>query len=158
MPELIMAYWPFLLIAFAIGLAVSWFVLVANRRAKVVIERHDVLDDGAAPAMRNQALINAKRDPIEPVLAEAQDAPVAGSDDLTRIKGLGPKIAAVLHAQGVTTFAQIATWEQAEVERIDALLGRFAGRIGRDCWIEQARLLAGGDEAGFTQKFGRGER
>src|SRR3546814_681097 len=41
MPELIMAYWPFLLIAFAIGLAVSWFVLVASRRAKVLIERHD---------------------------------------------------------------------------------------------------------------------
>ena len=145
MPELIMAYWPFLLIAFAIGLAVSWYVLVANRRAKVVIERRDVLDDGAAPAERNQALINATRDRAEPVLADVHNAPAAGSDDLTRIKGLGPKIAAVLHAQGVTTFEQIATWDQAEIERIDALLGRFAGRIGRDCWVEQARLPAGGE-------------
>lgn len=155
MPELIMAYWPYLLIAFAIGLAVSWFVLVAGRRAKVVIERRDVLDDGAAPAMRNQALINAKRDSAEPALAEAQSAPATGGDDLTRIKGLGPKIAAMLRAHGVTTFAQIAAWDQAEIERIDALLGRFAGRIGRDSWVDQARLLAARDEAGFEAKFGR---
>lgn len=155
MAELIMAYWPYLLIAFAIGLAVSWFVLVANRRAKVVIDRRDVLDEGAARAQRNQALINAGRDQSEPVVAESQNPPAASSDDLTRIKGLGPKIAAMLHAQGITTYRQIATWDDAEIKRIDALLGRFAGRIERDAWVGQAKLLAGGDEAGFAARFGR---
>ncbi|KUO56586.1 MAG: hypothetical protein APF82_01550 [Sphingomonadales bacterium BRH_c42] len=155
MPELIMAYWPYLLIAFAIGLAVSWFVLVASRRAKVVIDRRDVLDEGAARAQRNQALINAGRGHAEPAVADLTGAPATGGDDLTRIKGLGPKIAAILHAQGVTTYRQIAAWDQAEVARIDALLGRFSGRIGRDAWVEQAQMLAAGDETGFSAKFGR---
>lgn len=155
MPELVMAYWPYLLIAFSIGLAVSWFVLVANRRAKVVIERRDVLDEGAERAARNQALIDARRAPAPPVAADLPVTPAHGGDDLTRIKGLGPKIAAALNAQGVTTFAQIAAWTDADIERVDALLGRFAGRIGRDSWVEQARLLAAEDEAAFEAKFGR---
>lgn len=155
MPELVMAYWPYFLIAFSIGLAVSWFVLVSNRRAKVVIERRDVLDEGAERAERNQALIDAGRVPAQPAADDLPGTPADGGDDLTRIKGLGPKIAAVLRAQDVTTFAQIAAWNDAEIERIDALLGRFAGRIGRDSWVDQARLLAAGDEAGFEAKFGR---
>lgn len=155
MPELVMAYWPYFLIAFSIGLAVSWLVLVANRRAKVVIERRDVLDEGAERAARNQALIDAGRGPAQPPAADLPDTPADGGDDLTRIKGLGPKIAAALNAQGVTTFAQIAAWDDAEIERVDALLGRFAGRIRRDSWVEQAGLLAAGDETGFASKFGR---
>lgn len=157
MPELVMAYWPYLLIAFSIGLAVSWFVLVASRRAKVAIERRDVLDEGAERAERNQALIDARRAPAQPAAIDLPGTPAGGGDDLTRIKGLGPRIAAALNAQGVTTFAQIAAWNDADIERIDALLGRFAGRIRRDCWIEQAGFLAAGDETGFANKFGREE-
>jgi predicted flap endonuclease-1-like 5' DNA nuclease len=56
---------------------------------------------------------------------------------------------------GVTSFAQIAAWSDADVTRIDAQLGRFKGRITRDQWIEQARLLSAGDEAGFAAKFGQ---
>jgi predicted flap endonuclease-1-like 5' DNA nuclease len=55
---------------------------------------------------------------------------------------------------GITTFAQIAAWTPEEVERIDAKLGRFSGRITRDQWVEQARLLRAGDEPAFTAKFG----
>ncbi|GIX20536.1 MAG: hypothetical protein KatS3mg120_2212 [Erythrobacter sp.] len=55
---------------------------------------------------------------------------------------------------GVTSYAQIAAWSEADVARIDAQLGRFKGRITRDQWIEQARLLAAGDEAAFAARFG----
>ena len=55
---------------------------------------------------------------------------------------------------GVTSFAQIAAWSPDEIERIDAKLGRFSGRIVRDQWVEQAKLLAAGDEPGFAAKFG----
>jgi predicted flap endonuclease-1-like 5' DNA nuclease len=78
-----------------------------------------------------------------------------GSDDLTRIKGLGPKIAEQLAGLGVTTFAQIAAWDEAEIDRIDAQLGRFQGRIRRDDWPAQAKLLAAGDTAGYEAAFGR---
>lgn len=76
-------------------------------------------------------------------------------DDLTRIKGLGPKLAAQLNALGVTSLSQIAFWDDAEIDRIDAQLGRFEGRIRRDHWPEQARLLAAGDEESYEERFGR---
>ena len=61
----------------------------------------------------------------------------------------------MLNEQGITRFAQIAEWDDAEVARIDDMLGRFKGRITRDSWVEQAKLLAAGDESGFAAKFGQ---
>lgn len=180
MPELIEAYWPFLLVGLVIGIAVAWFVFVSTRRTSVVGERKDVLDEGAERAGRNQALIDAP--PAAANLSNAantqevahasatadaeagasvapstpaQAAEPSGGDDLTRIKGLGPKIATLLGELGVTSYAQIATWDDAEIDRIDAQLGRFEGRIRRDSWVDQAKLLAAGDEGGFTEKFGQ---
>lgn len=84
------------------------------------------------------------------------DIPAPGSgDDLTRIKGLGPKLSALLGEFGISSYAQIAAWTPEEIERIDARLGRFSGRIGRDQWVEQAKLLAAGKEDNFVSKFGR---
>jgi predicted flap endonuclease-1-like 5' DNA nuclease len=60
----------------------------------------------------------------------------------------------LLHALGVTSYAQIAAWNEEDIDRIDAQLGTFEGRIRRDSWIEQAKLLAAGDMAGFAGKFG----
>lgn len=66
----------------------------------------------------------------------------APSDELTQIKGLGPKAAEKLNGAGVTTISQIANWSDADVERYDALInGR--GRIARDDWVGQARRMAG---------------
>ncbi|KRA82753.1 helix-hairpin-helix domain-containing protein [Altererythrobacter sp. Root672] len=87
-----------------------------------------------------------------PTVAPASSGP---ADDLTRIKGLGPKIALQLKDLGVSTFAQIAAWDDAEIDRIDAQLGRFQGRIRRDDWPTQARLLAAGDTSGYEAKFGK---
>ncbi len=77
------------------------------------------------------------------------------SDDLRRIKGVGPKLVTMLHEQGVTSFAQIAAWNDADIDRVDAALGRFQGRIRRDSWVEQASLLQSGDTAAYEAKFGR---
>lgn len=92
-----------------------------------------------------------------PASPAAPDAPAAAgeADELLRIKGLGPKLAERLNALGVTSLAQIAAWDDAEMDRIDAQLGRFQGRIRRDDWREQARLLTAGDRAGYEARFGR---
>lgn len=180
MPELIEAYWPYMLIGLAIGIAVAWFIFVSTRRASVVSEKKDVLDEGAERAGRNQALIDSA--PAAPTISDAAktqevasasataDAEAGASvapskptpseaaesgDDLTKIKGLGPKLAALLNSLGVTSFDQIAGWDDADIDRIDGQLGRFEGRIRRDSWVEQAKLLAAGDESGFSQRFGQ---
>ncbi len=60
----------------------------------------------------------------------------------------------MLKGLGVTSFAQVASWTAADVAEIDAKLGTFAGRITRDNWIDQARLLGAGDVSGFEKKYG----
>lgn len=174
MTDTVTTHWPLFVIGALVVVVLLWWLLLARRRTRVSVDRRDTLDDGAAPAARNQALIDAPPAvtgaPVPPatpdaiggagvaVGAAALDARVtdeqASGDDLTRIKGLGPKLAATLRDLGVTRFAQIAAWNEADIARIDAQLGRFQGRIERDNWVEQARFLAAGDEDGFKAKFG----
>lgn len=65
-----------------------------------------------------------------------------GGDDLTRIKGIGPKYARLLREHGTTTFAQIAAWTDEDVERAAAALGIAASRIKKAGWIDAAARLA----------------
>ena len=87
--------------------------------------------------------------------SEAAQQRPEGADDLTRLKGVGPKLAAQLQDLGVTSFAQIAAWDEADIDRIDDQLGRFKGRIRRDNWIEQAKLLNSGDTTAYEARFGK---
>jgi large subunit ribosomal protein L21 len=73
--------------------------------------------------------------------AEAPKAAAAGADDLKLLSGVGPALEKKLHEAGVTTFAQIAAWTDADVEEFGEKLS-FKGRIEREGWIEQAKELA----------------
>ena len=91
----------------------------------------------------------------KPVAATPPPASAGGPEGLLRIKGLGPKLQTLLPTLGITTLAQIAAWDEAETDRIDAQLGVFAGRVRKDSWVEQAKFLAAGDVAGYEAKFGK---
>ena len=164
MTQLLAEYWILLVIALLIGLVVAWFLFRTTRRTTVTGARSgDVLDEGAARAQRNTALVDAPPAAVAtPTGLGGAGAAVAtatngaAGDDLTRLKGVGPRLAAMLHGHGVTSFAQIADWSDDDVARIDAELGRFQGRIERDDWRGQARLLAQGDAEGFMARYGAG--
>ena len=64
-----------------------------------------------------------------------------GADDLKRIKGVGPKLEALLNRLGVYHFDQIAAWTEAEVAWVDDHLEGFSGRVERDEWVAQAQVL-----------------
>lgn len=66
---------------------------------------------------------------------------VAGADDLKQLSGVGPALEKKLHAAGVTSFAQIAAWTDADVAAMDEKLS-LKGRIEREGWIAQAKELA----------------
>jgi len=171
MMQTIEANWIVLSVALLVALLVAWWIFRRGSKGTPRSYRPDVLDEGAAPAQRNQALIDVPPASVtmagigEIVAVAAQEEVAAASaavsafpakgDDLTRIKGLGPKLAALLGPLGVTSFAQIAEWDDAEIDRIDAQLGAFAGRIRRDNWVEQAKLLESGDTAAYEAKFGK---
>ena len=73
--------------------------------------------------------------------AKAAAPAVAGADDLKQLSGVGPALEKKLHAAGVTSFAQIAAWTDADVAAMDEQLS-FKGRIEREGWIAQAKELA----------------
>jgi predicted flap endonuclease-1-like 5' DNA nuclease len=75
-------------------------------------------------------------------------------DDLRRIKGVGPKLDELLQSLGVRRFDQIAAWGPGEIGKVDSHLGAFSGRIERDNWVEQAKLLARGAFEEFESRFG----
>lgn len=93
--------------------------------------------------------------PIETAPIETITAASYADGPVTQLKGLGPKVAAQLGALGVATVGQMAALSETEAQNIDAQLGNFTGRMGRDRWIEQAWLLAAGDKAGFEAVFGK---
>jgi predicted flap endonuclease-1-like 5' DNA nuclease len=167
MADLVQSNMALLVVALLVVAVMVLWLVMANRRTRIELAPHD---DGS-PARRNQALIDAPLatmphaevgvvpllEPDATVVAMPDPTPSpipSGTDDLLLIKGLGPKLKMQLAELGITSFAQIAAWGEADIDRIDAQLGRFQGRIRRESWVEQARLLAAGDTAGFAAKFG----
>ena len=64
-------------------------------------------------------------------------------DDLEIIEGIGPRIAGLLQAAGITTFAQLA---EADVNRLQEILSAAKLRLADPTtWAEQAKLAAKGD-------------
>jgi len=61
-------------------------------------------------------------------------------DDLSQIKGIGPKFEILLNNAGIYTFEQIANWTAEEIKKRDKQLV-FRGRIVRDAWVEQAQQI-----------------
>ncbi len=94
----------------------------------------------------------AKTTPAAPVAAAPVSgkpaglkAPRAGkADDLTTVKGIGPKMAEQLNAAGIFHFDQIAAWTAGEVAWLDDNLKGVRGSVSRDNWVSQAAALAKG--------------
>jgi large subunit ribosomal protein L21 len=99
----------------------------------------------AAAAAARASKPKAKNKAAAPKAAapKAKAAASVGTDDLTRISGVGPVIVKKLHALDVTSFAQIAAWTPEDVADMDEKLS-FKGRIDRDDWLVQAAEFAKG--------------
>ena len=79
------------------------------------------------------------------------------ADDLKRIKGVGPKLEQLCHSLGFYHFDQIAGWTADEITWVDDNLEGFKGRVTRDDWVVQARILAAGGTTEFASRVDQGE-
>ena len=128
-------------------------------------EAPDVEEEEEAPAPEPAAQVEEAEVEAEPAVpealeteekasepeAEAEEVAVpAKRDDLKRIEGIGPKIASVLQAGGISTYAQLANSDPDQLRQIledsDPRLVRIANP---DTWPEQASFAAAGDWDGF---------
>ncbi len=78
------------------------------------------------------------------------------ADDLKLIKGIGRQNEGRLHGLGIWHFEQIAGWTAENVEWVGGYLA-FPGRIEREDWVGQAKLLAAGTETEFARRAKAGE-
>ena len=176
MQEFFMDYGLWLLVALLVIIALV-FLLAGRRKAddpgaetQAITQATEAEAPAPIPAAPVRAPVAAPPAPSalepaaapEPTVAQAPipaspavAMPAGDSDNLLRMKGIGPKLNQQLLDLGVTRYAQIASWTDADIAAIDAKLGSFKGRPVRDQWVDQAKYLAAGDLAGFEAKYGK---
>lgn len=152
--QLLEAYWPIILIAAVIGLIAGFLIFRPRQQVRltdsVPIRPHMAQLTGET-VLGHEAAVTTKH----LLGSEGPLAATGPADDLEQLKGVGPKLAAMLIAHGVTRFDQMAKLTKGEVERLDADMGAFRGRLQRDRVVEQAGYLARSDIDGFEQRFGK---
>ncbi|PKP99702.1 MAG: hypothetical protein CVT74_07115 [Alphaproteobacteria bacterium HGW-Alphaproteobacteria-13] len=158
--------WIVAVIVAVVAIAILWWLLARRRPDEIapaepaarVAEPAKPLEPArpdivAAEPARFKPAEPAAPPPPPPPVAPAPAA-AASADNLQLLKGVGPKLAALLNGLGITSFRQIADWTDTDIAAIDAQLGAFQGRIARDNLVDQAGYLARGDKAGFEAKYG----
>ncbi|MCB1471962.1 MAG: hypothetical protein H6878_08325 [Rhodobiaceae bacterium] len=84
-------------------------------------------------------------------------SPLGGTaDDLKRIRGIGKVNETKLNGLGIWHFDQIAAWGKEQIYWVDDYIA-FAGRIEREDWVGQAKVLAIGGETDFSKRVEKGE-
>ena len=63
------------------------------------------------------------------------------ADDLKEIEGIGPAMEKLVNGMGFYHFDQIASWSDADLAMVDAEMKTFKGRIARDKWVAQAKII-----------------
>ena len=125
---------------------------VAQAAFEAVVEQSAAVIEALDPAEETivvfdpviEAPVEVAVEAVEPepvVEAEPEPAVSATIDDLTRLVGVGPKLAVALAERGVTSFAQIAAWTADDLAEFDHALS-LKGRAVRDAWVAQARRFA----------------
>ena len=126
-------------------------------KAKAAPVKAAAVKAAPAPKKATPVAAPAKKAPAKKPAAKKAPAKAAAPkipDNLELLKGVGPKLNALLKSLGVSTFDQVANWSAADIREIDSRLGAFAGRITRDNWVDQAKLLSKGDVSTFEKKYG----
>lgn len=136
-------------------------------------QAHPVAAEAKKPKAKSEAKPEPKPEPMaktktrtktEPKPGDAKGAKPktlsaprgGGADDLKMIKGVGPKLEAMLNGMGFYHFDQIANWSDAEVAWVDQNLQGFKGRATRDDWTGQAATLASGGTTEFSDRAPKG--
>jgi predicted flap endonuclease-1-like 5' DNA nuclease len=115
-------------------------------------------DLGSLRSVRSEAYQTAEPGPeaARRVASLTKVVRSAALEDLKRIRGIGVLIEKKLNSMGVVSYEQIANWSAQDIDRVSQSLD-FKGRIERENWVEQARILASGGATEFSRRVDRGE-
>lgn len=74
------------------------------------------------------------------------------ADNLKEIEGVGPAMEKLVNEMGFFHFDQIAGWSDSDVAWVDANLKGFKGRVTRDRWVAQAKIIVNEGLAAFRER------
>jgi predicted flap endonuclease-1-like 5' DNA nuclease len=111
----------------------------------VVAANEDAAEKLAEPAVAAEPAIAEVSEVVAETVEAAPAVVEAAVDDLTKLVGVGPKLAASLADLGVTKFSQIAAWTPDELASYDQLLN-LKGRAEREAWVAQAKRFSASAE------------
>ncbi|PHP29142.1 50S ribosomal protein L21 [Limimaricola cinnabarinus] len=112
-----------------------------HRQQLTLIRVTELLAEGADKSGVKAALGAASAPRSAEAAPAAKAAPAAASgDDLKKLSGVGPALEKKLNAAGITSFAQIAGWSEADIARYDEELG-LKGKIEKEGWVAQSQDL-----------------
>ena len=104
--------------------------------------RENAHKPAAKSAPRKPAAVKPAAEPPPPAASKPDTEPAEQRiDDLTAIKGVGPKLAQKLNARGLVNYRQIASLTAEQIKQLEAEVIKFHGRIERDDWIGQTKQL-----------------
>jgi len=167
---LFLQIWIWLILAFVLGWFAHWFFCCRNKG------NHDqassdttVTEDTSVNLNASSTASTAAASNFQMDVADADQVPVSEDwkpmlfasapdqvDDLKQIKGVGQVLQDKLHNLGVYQFQQIADWTDEHVAWMDNFLS-FTGRIDREEWRQQAKILAAGGTTEFAQRVEKGD-
>ena len=111
----------------------------AAPKAKAAPKKADAKKPAAPKA---EAKTEAPKKAAPKKAAPKKAAAKAGNDDLTKLDGLGPAFAKKLNEAGVTSFAQIAAWTEADLDSLNESITGLKAKAEANNWIEAAKSLA----------------
>jgi len=138
--------WELAVLAVLILLLRHWL----GRRDRKVLVPVEMIELPSAREMAEDVIpekLTAEPPPRPELAASVEDTTPPEPDDLKRIEGIGPKVAELLQAAGITTFGQLA--EQDEEQLREILREAGLAMINPATWPEQAKLAAAGDWDAF---------
>lgn len=122
-------------------LILRWWLAQRDRRSALPVSSGAARLSRFAPDARTQPV--EKEAPIPTDGAKAVSPAHVPPDDLKRIEGIGPKIAGLLNAAGIHSFAQLADQTEASLRALLKEAG--LAMINPATWPEQARQISAGD-------------
>ena len=152
------------LIALAVGifLTIAWggvsaapsHAASAPNKAAMPASQAPAVETAAPPAPVMSAPVVEEAAPAAKVETSAVDEAASAAeplrlsgprggkaDDLKEIEGIGPALEKLVNSLGFYHFDQIANWSDADVAWVDENMKSFKGRITRDKWVAQAKII-----------------
>ena len=112
-------------------------------QAKILLGEDVKLDEKALKQAEELARVAAKAESID--FATLGVASASEKDDLKAIKGIGPFIEEKLNALGIYTWKQVSKMTDKLEDQVNEAIEFFPGRVKRDQWVNQAKILLGED-------------